>query len=81
MTTEHMGQIAVKYVVTVIKDIHVTRRRGRVLRDVNLDMMGCTATKVRYLLTSIPVLFHIELNKTFGTIFKYLCTSIYLRFT
>lgn len=43
VTTERMGQIAVVTVVTVIKDSHVTRRRGRVLRDVGLDMIGCTA--------------------------------------
>lgn len=42
-----MGQIAVVTVVTVIKDSYVTRRRGRVSRDVGLDMMGYTATKVR----------------------------------
>lgn len=66
--------------VIVIKDIYVIRRWGCVLRDVNLDMMGCIVIKVRYLLILILVLFYIELNKIFGMIFKYLCMLIYLRF-
>lgn len=44
---ERMERIAVVTVATVIKDSHVTRRRGRVFMDVDQDMMGCTATKVR----------------------------------
>lgn len=41
-----MEQIAVVTVVTAIKGSHVTKRRGRVYMDVDLDMMGWTATKV-----------------------------------
>lgn len=47
---EHLEQIVAVTVVTVIKARHVTRRRGRVVRDVTQDTMGCTAIKVRYLL-------------------------------
>lgn len=49
--TEHLEQIAAVPVVTAIKARHVTRRRGRVLRNVTQDTRGSTATKVRYLLT------------------------------
>lgn len=47
---EHLEQIVAVTVVTVIKARHVTRRRGRVVRGVTQDTMGCTAIKVRYLL-------------------------------
>lgn len=50
-----MGQIAVVTVVTVIKDSYVTRRRGRVSRDVGLDMMGYTATKHAQEYTTGPI--------------------------
>lgn len=65
MTTELMGQIAAVSVVTVIKDSHVTRRRGCVQRDVTPDTRGSTVTNVRYILTSFRILFHIEFNETF----------------
>lgn len=63
--TEHLEQVAAVPVVTVIKARHVTRRRGRVLRNVTQDTRGSTATKVRYLLIYIRVLFHIDLNELF----------------
>lgn len=62
---EHFEQIAVVHVVTAIKDSHATRRWGRVLKDVILDMRESIATKVTYLLTSIRVLFHIYFNEIF----------------
>lgn len=58
--TEHLEQIAAVFVVTAIKDSHVTLKRGRVLRNVTLDTKGSIVTKVRYMLTSIRVLFHFE---------------------
>lgn len=60
--TERLEQIVTITVVTVIKDSHVTWRRGRVLRGVTQDTMGFTATKVRYLLILIRVLFNVDLN-------------------
>lgn len=63
--TEHLERIAVVPVVTAIKDSHVTRRRGRVLRNVTLDTRDSTVTKVKLLLTSIRVLFHIDFNRIF----------------
>lgn len=44
--TELLEQIAEVRVVTAVKDSHVTRRRGRVLRNVTLDTRGSIATKV-----------------------------------
>lgn len=61
--TEHLEQIVAVTVVTVIKARHVTRRRGRVVRGVTQDTMGCTATKVRYLLILFRVLFNIDVNE------------------
>lgn len=67
MITEHLEQTAAVYVVTAIKDSHVTWRRGRVLRDVTMDTKGSIATKVRYLLASILLLFHKDLNNIWLT--------------
>lgn len=50
---ERLEQIVAVTVVTVFKDSHVTWRPGCVLRGVTQDTMGCTATKVRYLLILI----------------------------
>lgn len=61
--TERLEQIVAVTVVTVIKVRHVTRRRGRVVRGVTQDTMGCTATKVRYLLILFRVLFNIDVNE------------------
>lgn len=71
---ERLEQIVAVTVVTVFKDSHVRWRRGCVLRGVTQDTMGCTATKVRYLLILIRVLFNIDLNeillaRTFITFF------------
>lgn len=63
--TEHLEQIVVVPVVTAIKDSHVTRGRACVLRDVTQDTMGSTATNVKYMFTSIEVLFYKELNEIF----------------
>lgn len=46
--TEHLEQIAAKYVVIVTRGRHVTRRRGSVPQCVTQDTMGSTATNVRY---------------------------------
>lgn len=56
--TGHLEQIVVLPVVPAIKDSHVTRGRVCVLRDVTQDTMGSTATNVKYILTSIEVLFY-----------------------
>lgn len=52
-------------VVNAIKASHVTRRRGRVVRDVTQDTRGPTATNVKYLLASIQLLLLIGINETF----------------
>lgn len=62
---EHLEQIAMVPVVTAIKDSHVTRRRGRVLKGVVLDTRGSIATNVKYPLILIRVLFHIYSNYIF----------------
>lgn len=59
--TEHLEQIAVKYVVTVIKGSHVTRRRGYVPQCVTQDTMGSTATNVRYQIVIIYWSSHLEI--------------------
>lgn len=46
--TDHLGNYAVTYVVIVKRVTHVTKRRGRVLMDVNQGTKESTATKVRY---------------------------------
>lgn len=48
MITEHLEQIAAITVVIVIKDSHVTWRRGRAQMDVTQDTKGSTATSVNY---------------------------------
>lgn len=55
-------------VVNAIKASHVTRRRGRVVRDVTQDTRGPTAINVKYLLASIQLLFLIGINETFNMI-------------
>lgn len=46
--TDHLGNSAVTYVVIVKRVTHVSKRRGRVLMDVNQGTKESTATKVRY---------------------------------
>lgn len=46
--TEHLEQLAAITVVIVIKDSHVTWRRGRAQMDVTQDTKGSTATNVNY---------------------------------
>lgn len=53
-------------VVNAIKASHVTRRRGRVVRDVTQDTRGPTAINVKYLLASIQLLLLIGINETFN---------------
>lgn len=65
MGTEHLEQTAVVLVVNAIKASHVTRRRGRVVRDVTQDTRGPTAINVKYLLASIQLLLLIGINETF----------------
>lgn len=55
-------------VVNAIKASHVTRRRGRVVRDVTQDTRGPTAINVKYLLASIQLLILIGINETFNMI-------------
>lgn len=55
-------------VVNAIKVSHVTRRRGRVVRDVTQDTRGPTAINVKYLLASIQLLLLIGINETFNMI-------------
>lgn len=55
-------------VVNAIKASHVTRRRGRVVRDVIQDTRGPTAINVKYLLASIQLLLLIGINETFNMI-------------
>lgn len=62
MITDNLEQIAVILVVTVIKESHVTRRRGLVLKGVTLDTREFIATKVRYMLASLWVLFQIKVK-------------------
>lgn len=68
MGTEHLEQTAVVLVVNAIKASHVTRRRGRVVRDVTQDTRGPTAINVKYLLASIQLLLLIGINETFNMI-------------
>lgn len=65
MGTEHLEQTAVVLVVNAIKASHVTRRRGRVVRDVTQDTRGPTAMNVKYLLASIQCLLLMGINETF----------------
>lgn len=52
-------------VVNAIKASHVTRRRGRVVRDVTQDTRGPTAMNVKYILASIQLLLLMGINETF----------------
>ncbi|XP_052692779.1 uncharacterized protein LOC128171057 [Crassostrea angulata] len=53
--TEHLGNSAVTYVVIVKRVTHVTKRRGRVLMDVNQGTKESTATKHAKLYTMDPI--------------------------
>lgn len=59
--TEHLKQIAVMYVVTVIKGSHVTRRRGYVPQCVTQDTRESTATNVRYPISSFYCRSHLKM--------------------
>lgn len=59
--TEHLEQIAVMYVVTVIKGSHVTRRRGYVPQFVTQDTKDSTATNVRYPIGSFFCCSHLKM--------------------